>query len=95
MDDTLFFGASDPNTRPPYTLPEIRAARKICASCPVARTCLETSLTNADAYGVFAGSTSSNRAEMLKRIRAGITTMEDEVANFITWLKEGFSGQGS
>jgi len=90
MEDTLFFGASDPDKRPQYTLTDIKAARKICASCPVTRLCLETSLINKDEFGVFAGSTRTNRAKILKRIESGSTTLQDEVTEFVTWIKEGF-----
>lgn len=90
MDETLFFGASDPDQRPQYTLTEIKKARKLCAQCPVARICLESSLRNNDEYGVFAGSTRTNRVGMRKRIDSGSTTVEDEVVTFISWLKESF-----
>lgn len=88
MDDTLFFGASDPNERPQFTLTQIKEARKLCAKCPVARICLQTSLENRDEYGVFAGSTRTDRAKMLMRITTGITSMNDEINQFLTWLKE-------
>jgi len=88
--DTLFFGASDPEKRPQYTLTDIKRARQLCAGCPVARQCLKSSLDLNDEYGVFAGSTRTNRVEIRKRITSGVTTQEEEIVNFLTWLKEGF-----
>lgn len=87
MKDTTFFGASDPDTRPQYTLTDIRNARRICVGCPVRRQCLRYTLTHADEYGVFAGSTKKNRIGILRRVRSGVTTMEEEIDAFMTWLE--------
>lgn len=87
MDDTFFFGASDPDTRPQYTLTDIKNARRLCVQCPVLRECLRYSLSNRDEYGVFAGSTSNNRERMLKRIKNGLTTIDDEVDAHVEWLE--------
>jgi len=90
QSDTLFFGASDPNKRPQYTVTDIKRARRLCASCPVAKECLKSSLDHNDEFGVFAGSTRANRVDIRKRIASGVTTQEEEIVSFLTWLKEGF-----
>jgi WhiB family redox-sensing transcriptional regulator len=57
-------------------LPVIAAARRICNTCPVARTCLATALAaerGLSAYsrdGIYAGTTPSERHRMHKEGRA-------------------------
>lgn len=76
MDDTLFFGSSDPDTRPPYTLAEIRKAQAICGQCPVAQDCLAEALENREDYGVWAGTTSKKRRSLLAQIEQGMSMAE-------------------
>lgn len=76
MDDSLFFGSSDPDTRPPYTLAEIRKAQAICGECPVAYECLVDALENREDYGVWAGTTSKRRRSMLEQIEQGMSMSE-------------------
>lgn len=81
-EDAIFFGASDPETRPPYTLGEIKKAKNLCATCPVAAICLRAALINREEYGVWAGTTRKARKKMLAAIDAGEQTVDDIVANF-------------
>lgn len=87
MEDTLFFGASEPDVRPPYTLGEIKQARTLCAACPVIRECLVDALRNREQYGVWAGSTSKQRREMLGRIDSGDSGFGEEVEAHVTKLE--------
>lgn len=50
-DVAIFYDA------PPY----YTAARMLCASCPVRRDCLEDGLTQMESYGVWGGSTKTER----------------------------------
>ena len=88
MEDTFFFGSSDPGVRPQYTLADIKRARMLCVGCPVLRDCLTTSLQNKDEYGVFAGSTKNDRKKMLKRIETLITTVAEEVEAHYEFMLE-------
>lgn len=81
-EDTIFFGASDPETRPPYTLSDIRKAQDICAECPVAKMCLTEALENREDYGVWAGTTSKQRKTMLAEVSAG-TSIEEVVTVYL------------
>lgn len=80
--DSLFFGASNPDTRPPYTLGDIKKAKTLCRSCPVAVMCLRSALTNREEYGVWAGTTRRQRRRILDAIDAGESTIDAAVAEF-------------
>lgn len=47
---------------------ESRAARKVCAQCPIRARCLEVALENNEEYGIFGGLTSHERKD-LRRVR--------------------------
>lgn len=57
----------------------IKAAKRVCANCPVRGQCLTSALTYRDNFGVWAGTTPRERRKMLERIDAGETTLEEEV----------------
>lgn len=82
--ETIFFGQSEPEVRPQYTLSEIKMARSLCETCPVIRQCMSSALENQEEFGVWAGSTRSQRKEMLKRIKSGVSTIDKEVERHIT-----------
>lgn len=62
-------------TDPEIFFPEIgaftdsRAARKVCAQCPIRARCLEVAMENNEEYGIFGGLTSHERKD-LRRARA-------------------------
>ena len=64
MDDFVFFGSSDPNERPAYTLTDIAKAREVCRSCPVLEQCLRAAIENREEYGVWAGTTVNQRKDI-------------------------------
>jgi len=74
--DQLFFGASEPDIRPPYNLGDIKKAKTLCGGCPVSALCLRTALENREEYGVWAGTTRKQRKKMLHAIDAGVTNIE-------------------
>ena len=80
--DVLFFGASDPDTRPPYTLGDIKRAKAICHQCPVAAMCLRSALVNREEYGVWAGTTRKQRKRWLSAIDARQITVESVVTAY-------------
>lgn len=82
--ETVFFGQSEPDVRPQYTLSEIKRARSVCETCPVAKQCMTAALLNREEFGVWAGSTRSQRKTMLKRIASGESTIDKEVDRHIT-----------
>ena len=75
-EDKLFFGASEPDIRPPYNLGDIKKAKTLCGGCPVSALCLRTALENREEYGVWAGTTRKQRKKMLHAIDAGVTSIE-------------------
>lgn len=87
--DTLFFGSAEPETRPPYTVGEIKKARAICAECPAARLCLKAALEFREEYGVWAGTTRKQRKEMLFRTDMGITTIKQEIDAQMSRMNNG------
>ena len=46
-----------------------RAAKEVCATCPVAETCLQYSLSTNQAEGVWGGLDANERRRMRRRIR--------------------------
>jgi len=89
--EAIFFGASDPEVRPTYTLGMIKQARELCSVCPVARECLKSALMNREQYGVWAGSTTKQRHEMLARLEAGVSSVEQEVEHHLVRLTSNIS----
>ena len=77
--ESVFFGASDPDERPAYTMASIREAKSKCAGCPVFEVCLRQAIKNREQYGVWATTTMKERAKMFKRLANHETTEEDEV----------------
>src|SRR6478609_8938476 len=51
LSDPLFFGVEG-NVPPEGLIVAVNAARRICAQCPVARTCLTDALLSDHRYGV-------------------------------------------
>ena len=45
----------------------------ICRSCPVQRTCLASALLFGDEYGIYGGTTTTERASLARRLRCGDT----------------------
>ncbi|WP_199921617.1 WhiB family transcriptional regulator [Intrasporangium calvum] len=43
----------------------------ICRSCPVQRTCLASALVFGDEYGIYGGTTTTERAPLARRLRRG------------------------
>jgi WhiB family redox-sensing transcriptional regulator len=66
MDPELFF---------PSPGQDGRAARAVCAACPVRRPCLAYALAAPDVVGIWAGTTRLERAELcLRRTHAAPST---------------------
>lgn len=74
--EELFFGASEPNIRPPYNLGDIKRAKALCGGCPVAALCLRSALINREEYGVWAGTTRKQRKKMLHALDAGLVNID-------------------
>ncbi|MEV7189097.1 WhiB family transcriptional regulator [Kitasatospora sp. NPDC093102] len=62
-DPELFF---PPDAFAP-THPRVRAAKKICDGCPVARQCLELALRHKETHGIWGGMTSVERRHLMRR----------------------------
>ena len=58
MHPSVFFGTSDFHA---MRADEVRAARAICAACPVQRECLVYSLATEQRWGVWGGLTAGER----------------------------------
>ena len=84
LEDSVFFGATDPEVRPQYNLSDIKSAKAICDECPVKEMCLTAALAMRERYGVWAGTTPKQRIGMLSRVDAGETVIETEVENFFS-----------
>ena len=52
------------------TLPEIEDAKRVCATCPVQRECLEFALLTRQEFGIWGGTTEPERRLMRKAARA-------------------------
>ena len=75
LSDPLFFGTEE-NVAPEGLITAINAARRVCASCPVARACLTDALLTDQRYGVRAGTSGRERGKLRLRIAAGATVTE-------------------
>jgi hypothetical protein len=81
-DMETFFGASEPDVRPPYNLADIKKARDVCEQCPVAAECLRNALQNREQYGVWAGTTRKQRKAIIARIDSGEVSIDEVVEKF-------------
>ncbi|WP_405589744.1 WhiB family transcriptional regulator [Streptomyces sp. NBC_01190] len=54
----------------PEEMDKIRAAKALCAQCPVRQTCLDAALENGDTHGIRGGLTGEERAPMHTRLPA-------------------------
>lgn len=68
VDRLLFFEPED--EAPKRRVKRIRAAKAVCAECPVRQECLSFALSRPERYGIWGGFTSRERAT-LKRGSAG------------------------
>jgi len=59
-DEDLFF---------PQTGKSARAAKAICARCPVRMRCLAEALDNGETYGVWGGLTPEERRQLKRRLK--------------------------
>jgi WhiB family transcriptional regulator, redox-sensing transcriptional regulator len=64
-DAELFF--DEDNARGPFLERRQRAAKQICARCPVIESCLSWSLLASEKHGVWGGMTASERGGLLRR----------------------------
>jgi WhiB family transcriptional regulator, redox-sensing transcriptional regulator len=64
-DPELFFPVSEmgPVAR------QVSEAKAVCARCPVANACLDYALDNALDFGIFGGTTETERRSLLRRTR--------------------------
>ena len=62
----LFFGL---DARLPIGKAEERAAKLICHACPVRLDCLAYAMSSDERWGVWGGTTASERERLRKRIR--------------------------
>ncbi|MCF3119002.1 WhiB family transcriptional regulator [Streptomyces arenae] len=69
-DPELFFpvGAQGPALR------DVRAAKRICASCPVRRECLDWALTTGQTSGVWGGTSEEERVTLRRAERRNRTS---------------------
>lgn len=63
-DVALFYGGVDGM---PQSTRMLRAAKKVCATCPVRVDCLVTALNNQDKHGVWGGTTRNERMRLMAR----------------------------
>jgi WhiB family redox-sensing transcriptional regulator len=71
--DALCFG-EDPEIFMPEGPDHVkitRQAKSICASCPIAKTCLEYAIRNNE-WGIWGGTTMKERAVLKKRPKTGV-----------------------
>lgn len=61
----LFFPVRSGN----QALVDVRAAKRICAACPVIGACLRYALTEPETYGVWGGTTPLERRAIRRRRR--------------------------
>lgn len=79
-DETTFFGSSEPDERPPYTLTDIKNARKMCVSCPVFDSCLRHALTEREEYGVWAATTRKERHQLFKLLDQEFMNIDEMIS---------------
>jgi WhiB family redox-sensing transcriptional regulator len=64
LDSATFFHPE--NERGPSRARRERAAKQVCASCPVTRQCLNWALQTREPYGVWGGKSTEERAQLLR-----------------------------
>jgi WhiB family transcriptional regulator, redox-sensing transcriptional regulator len=69
-DSTLFFHPE--GERGPARSARETAAKAVCARCPVVEECLRQALATREPYGVWGGTTESEREEILGRVAAAL-----------------------
>ena len=77
--DEAICASVDPELFYPQSWQDPRAAKQVCATCPVRRPCLEEGLT--DDFGIFAGLVVEQRAE-LRRIINKHPDLRDTVLDY-------------
>jgi hypothetical protein len=75
VSDPLFFGIEHRES-PGALIAAANDARRMCAVCPVATTCLTEALVNDERYGVWGGTSGRQREKMRTRLAAGATVAE-------------------
>lgn len=74
-DRRLFFELEGES--PKRRIRRIRAAKAVCAECPVRRECLSFALSTHERYGIWGGFTSRERAMLKRRGSAGPARRSD------------------
>jgi WhiB family redox-sensing transcriptional regulator len=69
-DSTLFFHPE--GERGPARSARETAAKAVCARCPVVEECLRQALGTREPYGVWGGTTESEREEIIGRVAAAL-----------------------
>ena len=59
---------TDPEAFFPEKCGSTREAKRVCASCPVARQCLEYALENDERFGIWGGMSERERRKLKRRI---------------------------
>lgn len=83
MSSELFFGKEYEGRqrhRPSLTSIEVRRAKAICAICPVMQECFEFAMENDEEYGIWGGTTKSERQRFREEYR--ILTSNDRQSLF-------------
>jgi WhiB family redox-sensing transcriptional regulator len=80
--ERLFFGAEDPEVRPPITMNEIKQARRVCNTCPVYDNCLVHALTKREEFGIWAGTTGRTRKRIWNLVDTGQQTLDQVLENY-------------
>jgi WhiB family redox-sensing transcriptional regulator len=69
VDSATFFHPE--NERGPSRARRERAAKQVCAGCPVARSCLSWALRTREPYGVWGGKSTEERDRLIRLRAAG------------------------
>lgn len=72
MDTSLFFPED-------HEYAKMKAAKAVCAVCPVRQHCFDHAVENAEMYGIWGGT--SQRARVRERRRRGLMQRPSEVAS--------------
>ena len=64
LDSSTFFHPE--NERGPSRVRRERAAKQVCASCPVTQACLSWALRTREPYGVWGGKSTEERAQLIR-----------------------------
>jgi WhiB family redox-sensing transcriptional regulator len=91
VDDTLFF--HPPNERGLARIRRDRAAKAVCARCPVRIECADYAIRSREPYGVWGGLTEEDRERIYSRIAiaeyprargAGAVACRDEIMDAVS-----------